>query len=498
MKTALIILDGYGQAVEGPGNAARAASTPVLDELFKKYPTGSLDASGEAVGLPPGQMGNSEVGHLNIGAGRVVYQPLLRITRDMADGSFFERPVVKEAFDPDFSGSLHLLGLVSPGGVHSHMDHLKGLLDYAKKRGLERVYVHGFLDGRDTPPDSGLTNVKEIRAHMDRIGLGSFASISGRYYAMDRDKRWERVKLAYDVLVYGRGQYLDPVEGIRKSYSEGVYDEFVFPFVADKEGLIRPGDRVVFFNFRPDRARELTMALSQEGFDGFEVEDLELDYYTMTEYSKEYEGIKVFYPPETIDETLGQVLAEKGLKQYRTAETEKYPHITFFFNGSRELPFEGEDRLLVASPKVATYDLQPEMSAYEVTEGLVKRLKENQHDFYLVNFANPDMVGHTGSFEAAKKAVEAVDQCLGRIIPLLEEKKIAFIITADHGNAEEMILPSSGEASTQHSLNPVPLIIGGLGDIEIREGGRLSDLAPTILKILELDSPEQMTGQALY
>lgn len=498
MKAALIILDGLGLAPQGPGNAVRAASTPNLDRLFRDYPSTSLGASGEAVGLPRGQMGNSEVGHLNIGAGRVVYQPLLRISREMEDGSFFEKGLVKEALDPSFEGKTHFLGLISPGGVHSHNDHLKGLLGEAKRRGLGRVYVHGFLDGRDTPPSSGLEDLRDLGNFMEELGLGRFATISGRYYAMDRDKRWERIKLAYDALVHGLGERYSPLEGVEKSYKEGVYDEFVLPFICDEEGLIAPGDRVIFFNFRPDRARELTEALSQKNFQGFEADDLMLDYYTMSEYSKDYEGIKVFYPPESLKDTLGEVLSREGLRQYRSAETEKYPHITFFFNGSRELPFPGEDRLLVPSPRVATYDLMPEMSAEGVTQGLLEKLEDNNYDFYLINFANPDMVGHSGSFDAARKAVETVDQCLGRIVPLLEEKKIAFFITADHGNAEEMILPSSGEASTQHSLNPVPLIVGGLGPIDLRNGGILSDLAPSILKTLNVEVPELMSGKVLF
>ncbi len=491
-------MDGLGLAEPGAGNAVDLAKTPNLDYLISRYPTGSLLASAEAVGLPMGQMGNSEVGHLNIGAGRVVYQPLLRISRDMEDGSFFEKGLVKKALDPSFPGKTHLLGLLSPGGVHSHLDHLKGLLKEASKLGLERVYVHGFLDGRDTPPNSGLEDVKNLEAYMKEVGLGSFATISGRYYAMDRDRRWERVKLAYDAMVLGEGERISALAGIERSYEKGVFDEFVLPFVCDEKGLIAPGDRVIFFNFRPDRARELTQALSQENFEGFESLHLDLDYYTMSEYSKDYRGIQVFYPPETIEDTLGEVISSHGLKQYRSAETEKYPHITFFFNGSREIPFPGEDRLLVDSPKVATYDLLPEMSAYEVSRGLVERLKENQYDFYLVNFANPDMVGHSGSLEAAIQAVEAVDRCLGEIVPLLEEKGIAFIITADHGNAEEMILPASGRASTQHSLNPVPIILGGLGDVCIEEGGKLSDLAPSLLEILGIEIPATMTGRVIF
>lgn len=498
MKAALIILDGWGMAPPGKGNAACAARTPVLDSLFKKYPHSLLHASGVDVGLPSGQMGNSEVGHLNIGAGRIVYQALLRITRDMEDGSFFEREVVKEAFDPQAKGKLHLIGLLSPGGVHSHSRHLKGLLLEAKRKGLKEVYVHAFLDGRDTPPDSGLGDVIDLVDFMEKEDVGRLATLSGRYYAMDRDKRWDRIQQAYNAMVYAKGASYAPVEGVKRSYEAGVRDEFLLPFVSDARGMIEKGDRVIFFNFRPDRARELTDALSQRDFKAFEHEKLCLKFYTMSQYSAAFKDVKVIYPPEALSDTLGEVLSRYGKKQYRTAETEKYPHITFFFNGSREEPFPGEDRLLVPSPKVATYDLMPEMSAYGVSHALAEKIKENDYDFYLVNFANPDMVGHTGSFEAAKKAVEAVDRCLGELIPLLEEKGIAFIVTSDHGNAEEMILPSSGEASTQHSLNPVPFILGGMGEVTLKKEGRLSDLAPTLLKILGIEKPGAMSGEAMF
>ncbi|HZK10179.1 MAG TPA: 2,3-bisphosphoglycerate-independent phosphoglycerate mutase [Clostridia bacterium] len=498
MKAALIILDGLGMGPPGEENAVYAANTPVLDGLFKKYPHTTLQASGVDVGLPQGQMGNSEVGHLNIGAGRIIYQPLLRIKRDMENRSFFKREVVREIFDSSLEGKLHFLGLLSPGGVHSHSDHLKELLLEAKRKKIKDVYVHVFLDGRDTPPDSGLGEVEDLVSFMEKEKIGKIASISGRYYAMDRDQRWERIQRAYDVLVYGKGELLEPIEGLKQSYKQGLGDEFVIPFLSDPQGLINSGDRVVFFNFRPDRARELTQALTQKDFDEFNHEDLSLRYYTMSQYSADFSNVKVIYPQELVENTLGEILSKEGKKQYRTAETEKYPHITFFFNGSRESPFPGEDRLLVPSPKVATYDLMPEMSAYKVTRALVDKLKENTYDFYLVNFANPDMVGHTGNFDATKKAVEAVDQCLGELVPLLEEKGIAFIITADHGNAEEMILPASGEVSTQHSLNPVPFILGGLGELTLKEEGRLSDLAPTLLKILDLKQPKAMTGKAMF
>lgn len=498
MKAALIILDGFGLNEGERGNAVKAAKTPVFDALMENYPSSMLRASGQDVGLPEGQMGNSEVGHLNIGAGRIVYQALLRITRDMADGSFYQREYVEDALSGVGEGKLHFLGLLSPGGVHSHSAHLKGLLLEAKRRGIKDVYVHVFLDGRDTPPDSGIRDVEDLVAFMKEEGVGKIATVSGRYYAMDRDRRWERIQKAYDAIVYGEGELLDPVLGIQKSYEEGVLDEFVVPFVTEPQGVIDSGDTVLFYNFRPDRARELTEALTQKTFNEFRHRALDLRYYCMSQYSAAFLGVNIIYPPESIPETLGEYLSEQGKTQYRTAETEKYPHVTFFFNGSREEPFPGEERLLVPSPKVATYDLKPEMSAYEVTDALVDAIENRDFDFYLVNYANADMVGHTGSFEAAVKAVEAVDSCLGRVTAALSEKGIPFIITADHGNADEMILPSSGEISTQHSLNPVPFILGGMGDIPLRQEGRLSDIAPTILKMMNLDIPAAMTGEPMF
>ena len=498
MKAALIILDGFGLTENERGNAIKAAKTPVLDELFESYPHSLLRASGPDVGLPEGQMGNSEVGHLNIGAGRIVYQALLRITKDMEDGSFFKREVVQDAFDGVKGGKLHFLGLLSPGGVHSHSSHLKGLLLEAKRKGIKDCYVHAFLDGRDTPPDSGIEDVKDLQSLMKEEGIGKIATVSGRYYAMDRDKRWERVEKAYRALVYGEGEFVSPVLGIEKSYQEGVYDEFVIPFVSDPQGTIATGDTVIFYNFRPDRAREMTEALTQESFDAFEHKKMHLRYYCMSQYSSAFTGLQIIYPPEAIHETVGEYLSEKGLTQYRSAETEKYPHVTFFFNGGREEPFKGEERLLVPSPKVATYDLKPEMSAYEVTDALVDAIENKDIDFYLVNYANADMVGHTGSYEAAVKAIEAVDTCLGRVTAALKEKGIPFIITADHGNADEMIMPDTGAISTQHSLNPVPFILGGMGDVELRKEGRLCDLAPTLLKMMQIDRPAAMTGEPMF
>lgn len=498
MKAALIILDGFGFTEVERGNAIKAAKTPVLDQLFSTYPHSLLRACGPDVGLPEGQMGNSEVGHLNIGAGRIVYQALLRITKEMEDGSFFKRKVVEEAFSGVLGGKLHFLGLLSPGGVHSHSSHLKSMLLEAKRRGIKDCYVHVFLDGRDTAPDSGLEDVKDLEAFMKEEGVGKIATVSGRYYAMDRDKRWERVEKAYRALVYGEGEFLSPTVGIEKSYKEGVFDEFVLPFVSDPKGSIASGDTVIFYNFRPDRARELTEALTQDSFTGFSHKKMHLRYYCMSQYSSAFTGLGVIYPPETLEETLGEYLSEQGKTQYRSAETEKYPHVTFFFNGGREEAFPGEERVLIPSPKVATYDLQPEMSAYEVTDALVEAIEKKKFDFYLVNYANADMVGHTGNYEAAVRAIEALDQCLGRVTAALKEKGIPFIITADHGNADEMILPSTGAVSTQHSLNPVPFLLGGMGDVPLRKEGRLCDLAPTILKMMQLEIPAAMTGEPMF
>lgn len=498
-KAAIIVLDGWGENPSKVGNAVAAANHPNFDRLLEKYPHSLINACGEYVGLPDGQMGNSEVGHLNIGAGRVMYQPLMKITNDMKTGEFYNKVLVKEIYEKiSDDKSLHLLGLLSDGGVHSHIEHLKNIITHSKKENIKSLYVHVFLDGRDALPHSGIDFVRELEEHMNSIGLGEIATISGRYYAMDRDNRWERIEKAYNNIVYAKNKTkLSPTEYLKKSYEEGITDEFVLPITINSDGVIKKGDTVLFFNFRPDRAREMTTALTQE-FDEFKHEKLDLNYYCMTQYNSKFKNVKVLYPPEIPKNTIGEYISSLGLKQFRTAETEKYPHVTFFFNGSREDAFEGEKRNLVASPKVATYDMKPEMSAEEVKDGLLEVLKENDCHFYLLNFANPDMVGHTGVFDAAVKAIEKVDQCLGEIIDVFEKKDIKFIVTADHGNADEMIDEKTGDILTQHSLNMVPIIIGGVGDIIIKDNGKLADLAPTILKMMGLKKPVEMTGEELY
>lgn len=498
-SAALIILDGWGDSNDSYGNAIMAAEPTTFYRLKEKYPHTTLLSGGEAVGLPEGQMGNSEVGHLNIGAGRVVYQPLLRIKRDMDSGVFYDIPEVKKAFShAKEKKKMHFLGLLSDGGVHSHTEHLYSMMRKAKEMGVEKVYIHAFLDGRDTDPHSGKRFLAETEALMRELQLGSIATISGRYYAMDRDNRWERVKLAYDALVGNETvQASTALEYIESSYAEDITDEFVLPARIDPEGIIRPGDVVVFYNFRPDRAREMTNALTQKSFDAFEHSDLLLDYYCMSVYDDTFEDVHIFYPHETIENTMGSVLSQMGLKQFRVAETEKYPHITFFFNGGREEPFEGEMRILVHSPKVATYDLQPSMSAYEVKDALIQAVREGGYAFYLLNFANPDMVGHTGDFEATVKAIRTVDACLAEIVAALEEEGVSFIITADHGNAEKM-LGSQGEKLTMHSTNPVPVILSLPKDTPLRKDGILSDVAPTLFKMIGLESPDEFTGKSLY
>ena len=503
----LIVLDGWGYNQNLEGNAVEAAKTPVFNRLMKTRPHVLLGASGMDVGLPEGQMGNSEVGHLNIGAGRIVYQELTRITKSIMDGDFFENPALTRAVDQalDSGQSLHLLGLVSDGGVHSHMEHLKALIDLAAGRGLKRVYVHGFLDGRDTSPTSGLRFVEELEAHLAFEGgnrKGKIATVSGRYYAMDRDKRWERVERAYNAMVRGEGhRALSAVEAIRDSYAREVLDEFVEPVVIEEEGRpvaqIQPGDSVIFFNFRPDRAREMTRALVDPAFDGFSHQPFPLNYVCMTQYDVTMPNVTVAYAPQEIRNTLGEYLGALGKRQLRIAETEKYAHVTFFFNGGVEAPNPGEDRKLIPSPKVATYDLKPEMSAPEVTEAVLEAMDSHQYDLIVLNFANPDMVGHTGDFDAAVKAVETVDECLGRILDKLETLKGSAIITADHGNAEMMIDYETHENFTAHTTNPVPCILFSPQSHKLRSGGRLCDLAPTLLVLMDLSSPSEMTGTSL-
>lgn len=500
----LMILDGFGLTNKVDGNAVSAANKPNLDNILKKYPYTQLGASGMEVGLPEGQMGNSEVGHLNIGAGRIVYQALTKITKSISDGDFFENVALNKAIENarKNNSTLHLLGLLSPGGVHSHINHLKGLIKLAKEKDIKKVYIHAFLDGRDVAPSSAKEYIEDIENYMKEIGVGEIATISGRYYAMDRDKRWERVQLCYNAIVLGKGEEVNSaVEGLEKSYGDNKTDEFVLPAVVLKEGKpkakIENKDSVVFFNFRPDRARELTRAINDKVFDGFERETLDLTYVTMTEYDSTLENVEVAFPPEHLNNTLGEYVSKNGKKQLRIAETEKYAHVTFFFNGGVEEPNEGEDRVLVPSPKVATYDMQPEMNAYEVTDKLLEKLDEDKYDMVILNFANPDMVGHTGVFEAAKKAIETVDECVGKIVNKILEKDGTAFITADHGNSEEMIDYSTGKPMTAHTTNPVPFMYVSNNSKELREGGKLADIAPTMLQVMNLPKPIDMTGNSL-
>ncbi len=495
----LMILDGFGINNSTVGNAIYSAKTPNIDALMAKYPYTEIQASGMDVGLPRGQMGNSEVGHTNIGAGRIVYQELTRITKTVEEGGLSAIPELQKAVAncKEHDSSLHLMGLLSDGGVHSHIQHLFGLLAMAKEQGLEKVYVHCFMDGRDVPPSSGKDYVEQLQAELNRLGVGKIATICGRYYAMDRDNRWERVSKAYDAMVNGIGvEESDPVKAMADSYANGVTDEFVVPVVVDKNGSISANDSVIFFNFRPDRAREITRTLVDEAFNGFERAKgfFPLCYTCMTQYDATMPNVQVAFHPQSLEDTFGEYISNKGLKQLRIAETEKYAHVTFFFNGGVETVYPGEDRCLINSPKVATYDLQPEMSAYEVTDALEERL--GNYDVIIINYANCDMVGHTGVFEAAVKAVEAVDTCVGRIVNKTLELGGAVLLTADHGNADQM-LAEDNTPFTAHTTNPVPLLAVGLGDIKLREGGRLADLAPTMLSVLGLEKPEAMSGESL-
>ena len=495
----LMILDGFGINNSTVGNAIYSAKTPNIDALMAKYPHTEIQASGMDVGLPRGQMGNSEVGHTNIGAGRIVYQELTRITKTVEEGGLSAIPELQKAVAncKEHDSSLHLMGLLSDGGVHSHIQHLFGLLAMAKEQGLEKVYVHCFMDGRDVPPSSGKDYVEQLQAELNRLGVGKIATICGRYYAMDRDNRWERVSKAYDAMVNGIGvEESDPVKAMADSYANGVTDEFVVPVVVDKNGSISANDSVIFFNFRPDRAREITRTLVDEAFNGFERAKgfFPLCYTCMTQYDATMPNVQVAFHPQSLEDTFGEYISNKGLKQLRIAETEKYAHVTFFFNGGVETVYPGEDRCLINSPKVATYDLQPEMSAYEVTDALEERL--GNYDVIIINYANCDMVGHTGVFEAAVKAVEAVDTCVGRIVNKTLELGGAVLLTADHGNADQM-LAEDNTPFTAHTTNPVPLLAVGLGDIKLREGGRLADLAPTMLSVLGLEKPGAMSGESL-
>lgn len=500
---ALVILDGFGVNDTDYGNAITAAKTPNLDSIFEHFPHTQIGASGLDVGLPDGQMGNSEVGHTNIGAGRIVYQELTRISKSITDGDFFQNKSLLDAINnaKEKNTSLHIIGLASDGGVHSHLEHMYAILEMAKKNGLEKVYIHCFMDGRDVPPMSGADFLAQLENQIKEIGVGKIATISGRYYAMDRDNRWDRVKQAYDAMVCGVGvdaQGTDAVTVMKNSYSDKVTDEFVVPAVLDKSGMIGADDSVIFFNFRPDRAREITRSFVDPNFDGFPRENgfFPLKFVCMTQYDATMPNVEVAFSPESLDNTLGEYLADKGMTQLRIAETEKYAHVTFFFNGGVEKVYDGEDRLLIPSPKVSTYDLQPEMSAYEVTDALLERISEDKYDVIILNYANCDMVGHTGNFDAAVKAVEAVDTCLGKIVDAIVAKEGTVLITADHGNADKMYEPD-GSPFTAHSTNPVPFMVVGQGACKLRNGGKLADIAPTMLKILGLPKPTEMTGESI-
>ncbi len=498
----LCILDGFGWVPnETYGNAIVAAKKPNIDKLFATCPHTTIGASGMDVGLPDGQMGNSEVGHTNIGAGRIVYQELTRITKAIQDGAFFENEALVNACKAAKEGgkALHLIGLVSSGGVHSHNTHLYGLLELAKRQGLSDVYVHAIMDGRDVPPDSGKGFIEELEAKMAEIGVGKIATVTGRYYAMDRDNRWDRVEKAYAAMVYGEGVHGAPVEVMEKSYADGVTDEFVVPAVTCEGGRVSAGDSVVFFNFRPDRAREITRTFVDPDFSGFARRGgmFPVHYVCFTQYDATMPNVDVAFKPEELTNVLGEYLAKCGKTQLRIAETEKYAHVTFFFNGGVEAPFEGEDRALIASPKVATYDLQPEMSAYLVADECVKRIESGKYDVIILNFVNCDMVGHTGVFDAAVKAVEAVDACAGKVIDAVLAAGGAVLLTADHGNADKMYDPDPEHPFTAHTTNPVPFLAAGLGDVKLREGGVLADIAPTMLKILGLPQPAEMTGKSI-
>ena len=498
----LMILDGFGVGKKGEekANAILAANTPNLDKFFAENPLTQIGASGMDVGLPDGQMGNSEVGHTNIGAGRIVYQELTRITKTINEDKLKDVEPIVTAMDNalEKGSSLHLMGLLSPGGVHSHMTHLYGILELAKKKGLKDVYIHAFLDGRDVPPSSAAGYIEECMAKLDEIGVGKIATVMGRYYAMDRDNRWERVEKAYAAMVYREGVEAEcPVCAVKKSYEDGVTDEFVIPAVVKGGKAIKADDSVIFYNFRPDRAREITRTLVDPDFKGFERRNglFPLYYVCMTQYDATMPNVEVAFKPQTLVNTMGEYISSLGMKQLRIAETEKYAHVTFFFNGGVEKQYDGEDRILVKSPSVATYDLQPEMSAYIVTDKLLPAIESGKYDMIVLNFANCDMVGHTGVFEAAVKAVEAVDECVGKVINAVLAQGGAAIITADHGNADKMI-DSDGEPFTAHTTNPVPFCVIGY-DCELREGGVLADIAPTMLKIMNLDQPEEMSGKSI-
>jgi 2,3-bisphosphoglycerate-independent phosphoglycerate mutase len=502
-KVLLMILDGWGIATNPEVSAIAKAKTPYIDNLFEKYPNSTLEASGLAVGLPEGQMGNSEVGHMNIGAGRVVYQDLVKINNAVKNGDLKQNPILQQAFSncQERGGKVHFIGLVSDGGVHSHIDHLKGLCDAAKANGVDEAFIHAFTDGRDTDPKGGLQYLKDLQNHLQNSS-GKIASVVGRYYAMDRDNRWERVKIAYDAMVKGEGEKSHNIlDAIQKSYDNGVTDEFIRAIIqVNGEGkplaVIEDKDLVICFNFRTDRGREITQALTQRDFDEYQMRKLDLDYITFTNYDETFNNVKVIFEKDNLQNTIGEVLSAAGKSQIRIAETEKYPHVTFFFSGGRETVFQGESRILCSSPKVATYDLKPEMSAFEIAQKINVELEREETDFICLNFANPDMVGHTGVFEAAVKACEAVDKCAESVINTALEHGYTTIVIADHGNSDMMINPD-GTPNTAHTTNLVPCImVDGKDKLEVNDG-KLGDLAPTILTLMGVAIPEDMTGEVL-
>ena len=501
--TMLMILDGFGINEKEEGNAIKMANTPNIKRILKQYPNTILHTSGLDVGLPEGQMGNSEVGHTNIGAGRIVYQELTRITKSIEDGDFFSIPELVGAIEncKKNNTKLHILGLLSDGGVHSHMRHLFALLELAKRKDFEDVYIHCFLDGRDTPPASAENYILKLEEVIKEKGVGKIASISGRFYSMDRDKRWNRIQKAYNAMVNGEGiKAASSISAIEASYQKEVFDEFVEPTVIcngeEPIATISKKDSVIFFNFRPDRAREITRTLVDNDFNEFETKKLDLYYVCFTQYDETMPNVKIAFKPTKLVNTYGEYVSKHGLKQLRIAETEKYAHVTFFFNGGEEKQYEGEDRILVPSPKVETYDMQPEMSANEVTDKVVDAINSKKYDTIILNYANPDMVGHTGSLEAAIKAVETIDNCVGRVVEAVNAQEGILLITADHGNSEQMIDYKTGEPHTAHTTNPVPLILVGKDDVKLKSG-KLADLAPTMLDLMNLSKPKEMTGESL-
>lgn len=501
-KALLAILDGYGISEDDTVSAIKHANTPFVDSLFASHPNSTLTACGLDVGLPEGQFGNSEVGHLNIGAGRIVWQELTRVNKDIEDKGFFRNETLLAAAEQARkSGKVHIMGLFSDGGVHSHNEHVFALLEFFKDQKIDKVYVHAFTDGRDTSPHGGAQYIKEFQERASKIGVGKLVSIVGRYYAMDRDNRWDRTQKAYDLLVRGKGKKEDdPVKAVKESYEENVTDEFIDPVLVDDDPSSRfeKNDPVIFYNIRGDRARQITAALTTPGFDDFPVEsNLDLHYVTFTQYDKRFTNVRVAYPPLTLKNTLGEVISDRGMRQLRIAETEKYPHVTYFFNGGVEEPNEGEDRKMIPSPKVPTYDHQPEMSAPELTDELVKIINDDNYELIILNFANPDMVGHTGDFDATVKAVETVDRCIEKVIHAANRRDYKTIVIADHGNADKMI-EEDGSPHTAHTTSKVPFIVVNAPEVSSTENGILADVAPSLLKLMELPQPDEMTGKPLF